>query len=99
MALLGFQARRMTPKQVHPLDVPAYSVSAVARWVGVPSTTLHKWVYGRDYPAGGSTRHTGGLIVPADEERGLLSFANVAEAHILDAFRKYRYSMKEIRSA
>ena len=89
----------MTRKRVHPLDVPAYSVRAVARWVGLPSTTLHKWVYGRDYTAGGRIKHSDRLIVPADGDRGLLSFANVAEAHILDAFRKYRYSMRDIRAA
>ena len=89
----------MTPKKIEPLDVPAYSVAAVARWVGVPPTTLHKWVYGRDYLAGGRVRHWKRLIEPADGERGLLSFANVAEAHILDAFRKYRIPMPDIRSA
>lgn len=90
----------MTPKRVAPLDVPAYSIRAVARWVGVPPTTLYKWVYGRDYTAGGRIRHSKRLIIPADKEHGLLSFANVAEAHILDAFRKYRrFSMADIRSA
>lgn len=89
----------MTPKQLSPLDVPAYSTRAVARWVGVPRTTLHKWIYGRDYPAGGRIRRSKPLITPADKDLGLLSFANVAEAHILDAFRKYHFTMPDIRAA
>jgi uncharacterized protein (DUF433 family) len=85
--------------KIDPLDVPLYSLSAAARWVGIPPTTLHKWVYGRDYPAGGKTLHSRPLIVPADSEDGRLSFANIAEAHILGATRKYRISMADVRAA
>jgi uncharacterized protein (DUF433 family) len=82
-----------------PIDVPLYSLHAVARWVGIPPTTLHKWVYGRDYPAGGRIRRSRPLITPADPKTGKLSFANIAEAHLLNVTRKYRISMADVRAA
>ena len=82
-----------------PIDVPMYSLSAAARWVGVPHTTLHKWVFGRDYPAGGRMRRSKPLIVPADPEHRRLSFANIAEAHLLNVTRKYRIPLHDVRAA
>lgn len=82
-----------------PIDIPLYSVRTGARWVGVPPSTLQKWVYGRDYVVNGQTRFSAPLILSADPDRGLLSFANIAEAHLLEATRGFHISMQDIRAA
>jgi len=82
-----------------PREAPLYSLSEAAFFVGIPATTLQKWVYGRDYAAKGEIRHSPRVIVPADAKRGLLSFANLAEAHVLESIRKHRFSLSEIRDA
>src|SRR5688572_15883485 len=85
--------------RIDPIDVPMYSLRAAARWVGVPPSTLHKWVFGRYYPAGGRMKKSRALIVPADKELGLLSFANIAEAHLLNVARRHGISMEDMRAA
>lgn len=82
-----------------PVELPFYHLATAARWVGVPSSTLQKWVYGRDYIAAGRTKRWASLIDIADAERGLLSFANIAEAHILASTRGFRISFADIRAA
>src|SRR5689334_22916462 len=82
-----------------PIDVPLYSLGTAARWVGVPRTTLDKWVYGRDEIIGGKRRRYGPVIKAADPDRGLLSFANIAEAHILESVRDDRISLADLRAA
>jgi uncharacterized protein (DUF433 family) len=82
-----------------PIDIPLYHLGTVARWVGVPPSTLHKWMYGRDYVAWGTKHHSPRLIEPTDPTRGRLSFANLTEAHIIEATRKHGVSLKDIRYA
>jgi uncharacterized protein (DUF433 family) len=86
-------------KKLLPQDVPIYRLAQVARWVGVPAATMHHWAYGRNYHAGGRVKRSAALFTPADGERGLLSFDNIAEAHILDAARKARIAMVDVRAA
>lgn len=76
-----------------------YTIGEAAFYVGVPPVTLHQWLYGRDYKAKGEIRSTEPVILPADGRRGLLSFANLSEAHVLSAIRKQRFSLSEIREA
>jgi uncharacterized protein (DUF433 family) len=80
-------------------EVPFYRIGTAARWVGVPPSTLEKWVYGRDYVVGSGVRHSDALINPADFDRGLLSFSNIAEAHILAATRGHGIKLSDIRAA
>jgi uncharacterized protein (DUF433 family) len=82
-----------------PREVPLYSVAEAAFIVGVPSMTLHQWLYGRDYKAKGEIRTSLPLITPADSRNGILSFANLAEAHVLNAIRKHKFAMSAIREA
>jgi uncharacterized protein (DUF433 family) len=82
-----------------PVELPFYHLATAARWVGVPTSTLDKWVYGREYLVGGKTKRSRPLISVADADRGLLSFANIAEAHILAATRGHRILMSDIRAA
>lgn len=82
-----------------PTDIPLYSAREAARFVGVPPSTLQKWLRGREYPAGGTIKWSKPLITPANPKTGELSFANLAEAHILDATRKARIPMADVRAA
>jgi len=102
MTIIAFRALRSDTKLMKrhdPLDVPLYGLAEVARWVGVPVSTLRKWVYGRDYPAAGGKRRSHPLITPADVRAGLLSFANIAEAHILEATRQFHIPRADVRAA
>lgn len=69
-------------------EQPLYTISEAAEYLGLQSPTLHTWLYGRYY----STKNEGRkfwrpVITPADEDLQLLSFYNLAEAHILAATR------------
>jgi uncharacterized protein (DUF433 family) len=89
-----------TMPKTDPRDIPLYNLSEAARWVGVPASTLRKWMYGRTYEtAGGQVRRSLALFSPADPRAQRLSFANIAEAHILDATRKHRIPMADVRVA
>ena len=67
-------------------DTPAYSCLQAAHYVGLPGATLKKWIGGD------------GLI--RTPEPSVLSFNNLAEAHILRAMRrKHGLSLQAIRKA
>lgn len=80
-------------KDIDSREQPLYTISEVAQYLGLQSQTLSTWLYGRYY-----TTKTEGrkfwkpVITPADEELQLLSFYNLAEAHILAATR-YRHNV------
>jgi uncharacterized protein (DUF433 family) len=74
-------------------EQPLYTISEAAQYLGLQPGTLHTWFYGRNYP----TKNEGvkfwkPVITPADEGLQLLSFYNLAEAHILAATR-YRHNV------
>ena len=67
-------------------DSPVYTVSATARHLGMSSGMLRHWVVGRSY----SRRRRSAAVEPlirATATSGLISFNNVVEAHVLQAFR------------
>lgn len=103
VAILDFDRSRMrkrhrsTPSR--PYDVPLYRLGEAARFVGLPPSTLQKWVHGREYTARGSLRFSHQIILPADPDTGRLSFANLLEAHILQATRKRQISLEDVRYA
>lgn len=81
-------------------DQPAYPISEAASYVRVAPATLRSWVKGRSYPTASGAGHFRALIAPADSARGLLSFNNLVEAHVLRALRtRHGTSIKAIRSA
>lgn len=81
-------------------DRPAYPIAEAASYVRVAPATLRSWVIGRPYSTSKGLRHFRPLIVPSDRARGLLSFNNLVEAHVLRALRtKHGTSIKAIRSA
>ncbi len=81
-------------------DRPAYSIGEAAWYVRIAPATLSSWVTGREYPTARGVRHFHPLITLADPRRGLLSFNNLVEAHILRALRtKHGTPIKAIRAA
>jgi uncharacterized protein (DUF433 family) len=72
------------------LDEPFYTAADVARAVRVPCQTLRYWAFGRkSMPA----------LFDVPDPRAL-SFANLLEAHVLNAMRtNYELNLRQVRSA
>lgn len=82
-----------------PGDLPIYPVSKAAQYIYVPLATLRAWAAGRRYPkaVGGGTF---GQIIKAPQRKPLLlSFTNLAEAHVLAAIRNYGVKLPNVYSA
>ena len=77
-------------------ELPSYSITEAANYLGIPPSTLKTWV--RGYRGRGRRRHPP-MIRPADPKRLLLSFYNLVEAHILDAARRRGVSTQRLRIA
>ena len=71
-------------------EIPAYTVSEAAHYLGVPKSTLRAWFAGQ-----GTFR---AVIRPADPKTIGLSFSNLVEAHVLAAIRrKHHIGLPTIR--
>ena len=95
---------RFTPKTLaisDPREMPIYSIPLTAHYLRLPVATLRSWVSGRDYPVQkDSRRRFRPLLELPDPKAHLLSFNNLAEAHVLAAFRrKHRIPLASIRRA
>ena len=81
---------------------PAYTISDAARYVLVPPATLRSWIAGRFYPtrADARKRFEPVIRVPGSGSPWLLSFNNLAEAHVLATLRRhYQIKLETIRNA
>ena len=78
-----------------PREVPLYDVTEAARFVGVPQAALVEWMRPVTNAAGSSLP----LLQLLDPSSGRLSFANLAEAHILEAIRNHDVVASELRAA
>ena len=79
-----------------------YSIPEAAHYLQVPPSTLRSWVIGRNYPVdkGRQKKRFKPLIALPDAALYLLSFTNLAEAHVLSAFRReHNIPLPAIRSA
>jgi len=80
-------------KEIDPREQPLYTVKEAASYLGIEAATLATWFFGRRYSTKSEgQKHWNRVIVPADEQLRLLSFFNLAEAHILAATR-YRHKV------
>ena len=71
-----------------------------AHYLQLPVATLKSWVKGRTYPTKSGPRFFEPVIGLPDESVSLLSFYNLAEAHVLSAFRRvHEIELRKIRSA
>ena len=77
-------------------ELPSYSITEAAYYLGIPPSTLKTWFRGYRAPSG--RRHPP-MLKPADGRRLLLSFYNLVEAHILEAARRRRVNTKRLRIA
>jgi len=81
-----------------PRDIPAYSISEAAHYLGVPTSTLRSWFAGQTYHHDGERRQFHAVIRPADPKSHSLSFSNLVEAYVLTAIRrKHHIGLPTIR--
>jgi uncharacterized protein (DUF433 family) len=81
-----------------PREIPAYPRSEVAKYLGLPNSTLRAWCVGQPYRTKtGKDRFFAPLIRLADNT-GMLSYSNFVEAHVLRALRR-EISLPKIREA
>jgi uncharacterized protein (DUF433 family) len=72
-------------------EIPAYSISEAAHYLGVPKSTVRAWFAGQTYFVRGERRQYHAVIRPADPKRLVLSFANLVEAYVLTAIRRQHH--------
>jgi uncharacterized protein (DUF433 family) len=84
-----------------PRDVPNYSPTEAARFLGLPTSTLRSWTRGWTYRTeSGEERRGEPLIELHDSAGNELSFTNLVEAHVLSAIRRHHgVSMPRVRQA
>ena len=80
---------------------PRFSLEDAAHFLRIPLSTMKAWIRGQHYKSGatGRTIHFSPVIVPASPSQGLLSFYNLAEAHILRATRDENVPLANVRRA
>lgn len=72
-----------------PRDVPNYSLSEAAHWLGLGRGTLRVWVRGQDDPTQNRRRRAQPVVRPASAEPLSLSFWNLVECSVLATIRKH----------
>lgn len=85
------------PKNGEVRSLPLYSLAEVAYFLKIPKPTLHRWTRSWITRKGEILEP---LIKPADPASTMLSFYNLAEAHILSVTVKiHKIQVKAIRAA
>jgi len=83
-----------------PREMPAYGIKEAAHYLQIPAATLKSWVSEREYPTKIGPKVFAPLIMLPKNDTPLLSFFNLAEVHVLSAFRRdFNIEMKKIRNA
>lgn len=83
-----------------PRDMPAYGIPEAAHYLRLPTATLRSWVLGRKYDTQSGKQFFEPVIHRPDPDLPLLSFFNLAEAHVLSAFRReHEIPLHQIRAA
>jgi uncharacterized protein (DUF433 family) len=68
-------------------EQPLYTPTEAAYYLGINAQTLGTWFFGRSYKTKEGTQLWPAVFTPADPDLRLLSFYNLAEAHVLAATR------------
>ena len=93
------QAAQYIPN-IDPRELAIYTPADAACFLGIKQSTLASWIYGRRYPKKDGVGFFAPLIKPADPVNRLLSFFNLAEAHVLAATRyEHEVRIKSVRTA
>jgi len=82
-----------------PKNLPLYPIADAARITRLARATARDWVLGRRYVTRSGQQRSAPLIRCADPARGMLSFTNLIELHVLSVLRGKRVRMERIRSA
>ena len=69
---------------------PLYSIPECARYLGLPASTLRRWVTAGPSSSDCVANAPEPLICPAGKPPAALSFINLAELHILSSLRRSR---------
>ena len=79
-----------------PRHVPLYSIPECARYLGLPVSTVRRWVMVPNAEAQSGVKP---LVQPAGSDPTALSFTNLVELHVLASLRRnHRMSLQEVRS-
>lgn len=90
-----FQNRHTDPRYL-----PTYTISEASHYLLIPIATLRSWTVGRYYPVQGGKRFFGPPLLVPEKRPVMLSFANLIEAHVLDAVRReFHVTFPKVRSA
>lgn len=76
-------------------QMPRYSFGEAARYLGLPESTLRSWFQGTTWGSQPDIRYFKPILAPAAPR--LLSFFDIASAHVLMAFHKKNIHTKKIR--
>jgi uncharacterized protein (DUF433 family) len=89
------------PRAAEPREIPAYSVRDAAHYLLIPAATVRSWVQGAHYTiSGGKRRFFRPVIELPNPKTPLLSFYNLAEAHVLRSLRTtHGVTLQHIRRA
>jgi uncharacterized protein (DUF433 family) len=82
-------------------DVPTYGIKDAARFLIIPSATLHAWVVGQSYVTQREGKKRAQPVIEiAGSSPPLLSFWNLAEAYVLAGIRRHHgVSLQSARRA
>jgi uncharacterized protein (DUF433 family) len=99
MAKLSFKAERLA-RISDAREMPAYTASEAAHYLCIPKATINAWVRGTTYTVHGTQKKFHHVIELPVESINLMSFYNLAEAHVLRALRtEYEIPLPVIRKA
>jgi hypothetical protein len=65
--------------------MPRYSFGEAGGYLGLPESTIRSWFVGMPYGSGPNVKRMERILVPASKD--LLSFYDIASAHVLMAFK------------
>jgi uncharacterized protein (DUF433 family) len=86
-----------------PRELPLYTLDEAAFILCLPRSTLRAWTFGSRWREGARARKYEPLILPppkTDDNRLMLSFTNLVEAHVLYGIRRvHKIKMSRVRSA
>jgi uncharacterized protein (DUF433 family) len=74
--------------QGDPRALGTYTIGEAAHYLRIPVSTVRAWLHGTSYGVRQGKRTFQRVIEPPDATRSLLSFYNLAEAHVLRALRQ-----------
>jgi uncharacterized protein (DUF433 family) len=81
-------------------EAPAYTFDEAAHYLCIPKATIKAWVKGTTYSDRGTTKQFRHVIELPAKSLSLMSFYNLAEAHVLRALRtEYDIPLQVIRKA